>query len=82
MIEKVSSFKTTAGDIHSSLEEARKHELGAMLDGKGVQSCMATAEVIIANREAIIAILGTKARKPRTPKADRPAAVKPAKLKP
>ena len=69
MIEQCKSFKTSTGEIFCTLELAQKHELAQLL--QSVDSPLTAADTIFANKDAVLAILGKKARKPRTAKPAR-----------
>jgi hypothetical protein len=70
MIEQVKSYRSKDGQIHSTLAEAQKHELGAIVND------LNAAENILANADVVIAILKLKPRKAKQVKK----AVKPAKV--
>lgn len=73
MIEATKSYKTGDGTVHATLEAAQAHELellGFAEEGSGM------IQGIVANKDAIIAILKLKPRKARNGKAKKAKAPK------
>lgn len=62
MIQKTTSFKTTDGKVHASIEEAQKHELtefiGSVEFSNGVEPVVI---FLLKNRDKIVDLLTTKA---------------------
>lgn len=84
MIEKTSSYKTSDGAVHATIEAAQEAELAILLTKESDDAAVVHNRVIkflVEHSAEVLAILGTKARKPRTPKV-KPAAVKPPKGSP
>ena len=79
MIEKATSYKTSDGAVHATIEEAKTAEFHMQLADQIPDLTQAAAnlakritDAIICNGEMFASILKIKARKPRTPKTGRP----------
>jgi len=75
MIESTKSYKTSNGAVYITVEEAQIAEITLLAEGADGEQRIENADWpkwIVDNGEALLAILRTKARKPRTtPKAKR-----------
>ena len=67
MIEKTHSYITSDGSIHATMEAAQEWEILLLSDDEDFTKDE-WPKWIVANREAILDILKTKARKPRVTK--------------
>lgn len=76
-IEITKSFKASNGTIHATLADAQREEVGILFVGNPNADHITNG--IFANRDAIVAILGTKTRKPRAPKVATTAPAKTGK---
>lgn len=74
MIEKCQSFKTSDGEIHSSIEVAQKHELSKFLESLEIGASddeSKIAELLIGNKDKIVDLLTMKASsKPKARKVN------------
>lgn len=69
MIEKCTSFKTSDGEIHASIEKAQNHVLERILMSKGVSDSAGIASTILENKDEIIDCLTmTASSKPKARK--------------
>ena len=82
-IQKAPGYTTSNGAFHATIETAKKEELCIIFNGEeplvASDAAQQMADIIVKHGDAIAAILGTKARKPRTvtaKKRGRPAGSK------
>lgn len=69
MIEKCSSFKTSDGTIHASIEKAQGHVLERILMGKGIAESAQISAAIIENKNEVVDCLTmTASSKPKARK--------------
>jgi hypothetical protein len=79
MIEKTSSYKTSDGAVFATIDAAQTAEIVLLIgSGKPPINVDDMAEWCVSNLDALLAILGTKARKKRVSKAAKAVAVKTA----
>ena len=65
MIEKTSSYKTSTGSVHATIQEAQIVELSSLM---GDETITDLPKWIVDNRDDVLALLGKKPRKPRAAK--------------
>lgn len=71
MIEKCTSFKTSDGEIHASIEKAQNHVLERILMSKGVSDSAGITSTILENKDEIIDCLTmTASSKPKARKVN------------
>lgn len=93
MIQKTRSYTTTDGTIHATIEQAREHELLSLttleidnsrpteVDGFSEQQVAVICKFMVANAEAIIDLLTTKATsRPAARKSNRKKAAAKAEV--
>lgn len=82
-MERVKAFSASDGKVFLAESQCQQHEIELMAKTAFPDEAVATgvAGWVITNKDVLLPILGKKARKPRTPKADKPAKVKSGKNK-
>ena len=71
MIEKATSYKTSDGAVHATIEAAQVAEIRILIKDADFNA-IGWPDWIVANRDAVVSILKTKKRKPRTTKPKTP----------